>query len=148
MVNKKAFRRAFIYIAGAIAVAVVVVVYVSIIFFSIWHPNDKPYNYSKGIPFNKEDWIRKDVYYYNRKYVIKDLMENHLHRGMHYKKVTDLLGDTQPYFPRGGDSAVFVLSYEIEVLHQWTDIDPYKTVSLHISFSAKDSLLIDSEITK
>jgi hypothetical protein len=65
---------------------------------------------------------------------------------MHYKKVTDLLGESKTYFPYK-DSTNFMLSYEIEVLHLWADIDPYDIIFLHIIFSVTDSLLIDSELS-
>jgi dihydrofolate reductase len=109
------------------------------------HSNDSAFNYSDGGSFNRAEWNRKDIYYHDRKLVVNDLMKNHLPQGMHYREVTDLLGEGKTYFPYN-DSTDFALSYEIEVLHRRADIDPYDMVFLHIIFSAADSLLIGSEL--
>ena len=94
-------------------------------------------------PFNLEDWNRRDAHYHDRKYVVKDLMEFHLPQGKQYEEVKELLGEGRKYYV--ADSTVFVLSYEIEVLYKWPDIDPYQSIYLSIYFSATDSLLIHSE---
>jgi len=95
-------------------------------------------------PFNLEDWNRRDAHYHDRKYVVKDLMKFHLQQGKQYEKVKELLGEGRIY--NVADSTVFALSYEIDVLYKWPDIDPYQSIYLSIYFSAKDSLLIHSEL--
>jgi len=95
-------------------------------------------------PFNLEDWNRWDAHYHDRKYVVKDLMKFHLPQGIQYDKVKELLGEGRISYV--ADSTVFVLSYEIEVLYKWPDIDPYQSNYLSIYFSATDSLLIQSEL--
>jgi hypothetical protein len=130
---------------ASVILAAAIVIAAFFCFIYLCHPDDKPFNYSEGRSFNQADWNRRDVYYDDRKYVVDDLMKNHLPQGMPYRKVTDLLGESSPCFP-SKDSTTFALSYEIEVLHRWADIDPYETVYLHVIFSAADSLLIDSEL--
>lgn len=43
--------------------------------------------------FNKDDWnFKEDGLYQKRKYLINDLVENHLHKGMQFREVENLLG--------------------------------------------------------
>jgi hypothetical protein len=84
---------------ASVILAAAIVIAAFFCFIYLCNPDDKPFNYSEGRSFNQADWDRRDVYYDDRKYVVDDLMKNHLPQGMPYSKVTDLLGESSPCFP-------------------------------------------------
>lgn len=65
--------------------------------------------------------------------MVRDLMDNHLHMGMSYGELTDLIGMPENY----GNMKPGVVAYEIMVDYRW-DIDSVERKTLVISLS-KDS---------
>jgi hypothetical protein len=93
---------------------------------------------SCGQKFEKKKWNSKsDVIFYDyREKMVKDLMKNHLKKGMNYKEVIDLLGK-----PDNGQNTApnNMMIYEIMTDYGW-DIDPQKGKDLYIEFT-KDSTI-------
>lgn len=90
------------------------------------------------IEFNKEKWNeRDDMFYANREKMVKDLMKNHLKKGMTSKEVLNLLGSPENY----QDDLPNTLSYEIAVDYGW-NIDPQEGKTLYIEFT-NDSVIKD-----
>jgi hypothetical protein len=71
-------------------------------------------------------------------------MTNYLSKGMKYTDVINLLGNS---FYEYADSSYISLSYEVEVVHVFYDLDPHSGTNLKIFFD-KDSLLVKSELEK
>lgn len=95
----------------------------------------------KEIEFSKVKWTKNvDGFYMHREEMISDLMKNHLHKGMKYKEVEDLLGKPEKY----SDLENNVIAYGIMVDYGW-NIDPVETKTLKIELT-KDSLVNDYEI--
>ena len=93
--------------------------------------------------FTKELWNKKeDVYYEHRKYIVDDLIENHLKIGMSYDKVIRVLGQPEVY----SQNEDYRLVYEVEIDHAW-NIDPVKVINLNLDFNT-DSLLQNIEIQR
>lgn len=98
------------------------------------------------IPFSQKAWNAWDGYYDDRKFVVDDLLTNHLHKGMSYQSVIDLLGKSystndNSYYK---DSIIYI-EYEIEVKSKFLDIDPVAGSYLKIIFG-KDSLVTHYEV--
>lgn len=91
--------------------------------------------------FDKNLWETRDVHYPYRKNMVKDLMKNHLHKGMTYKEVVDLLGGDHTRIC--GDTVQIV--YEVDV--RYFGIDPVKGSDLYVNFTA-DSILTDFSVRK
>lgn len=103
----------------------------------------------KSVPFDRKGWDAWDCHYHSRKYMIDDLMDNHLKAGMSYREVTDLLGES---FHADSDAAISddtanCIRYEIDVQYRFHDIDPYKGKELLIRFE-KDSLVVGCELVE
>lgn len=93
------------------------------------------------IEFDKEKWNeREDMFYANREKMVKDLMNNHLKKGMTSKEVVNLLGSSDNYQNIPENTIV----YEITVDYGW-NIDPQKGKTLYIEFE-EDSVLKDIKL--
>lgn len=90
----------------------------------------------KQMEFDKSKWNERfDGFYEYRENMVKDLMENHLEKGMELKKVIELLGEPCNYHNEKE------ISYEIMVDYGW-NIDPMEGKELYIKFS-NDSIVTD-----
>jgi hypothetical protein len=99
--------------------------------------------FSCGRKFEKEKWNeREGSYYAHREQMIKDLMENHLKKGMPYKEVIDLLGNDEKY----QDTPPNTLVYEVMIDYGW-NIDPQKGKTLYIEFT-QDSTVKEFRLEK
>lgn len=93
------------------------------------------------IEFDKEKWNeREDMFYANREKMVKDLMNNHLKKGMTSKEVVNLLGSSDNYQNIPENTIV----YEITVDYGW-NIDPQKGKTLYIEFD-EDSIIKDIKL--
>ena len=95
------------------------------------------------IKFEKEKWNeRDDIFYAYREKMVKDLMKNHLKKGMTYKEVIELLGEHgyYQYIPSN------TIGYEIMVDYGW-NIDPQKGKTLYIEFT-EDSTIKEFRLEK
>ena len=98
---------------------------------------------SCGQKFEKEKWKEGgDIFYTYREKMVKDLMKNHLKKGMTYKEVIDLLGNSDNYT----DLPPNTICYEVMVDYGW-DIDPQKGKTLYIEFT-NDSIVKEFRIEK
>ena len=92
--------------------------------------------------FEKEKWNRKsDIPYDYREKMVKDLMKNHLKKGMTYNEVITLLGVSENF----SDLPPNTLCYEIMLAYRW--IDPYKGKNLYIEFT-QDSIVKEFRLEK
>jgi hypothetical protein len=91
--------------------------------------------YSYSQKFNKAAWAVRDegFIYYNRKYMLNDLIENHQIRGLTYKQLVESIGE-----PRM-DSGSYEAYYNIELDYGW-DIDPVYSKDLVIQLN-RDSVV-------
>jgi hypothetical protein len=90
--------------------------------------------YSYSQKFNKAAWaVREEGLYYNRKYMLSDLIENHQIKGLTYKQLVDSIGE-----PRI-DSGSYEAYYNIELDYGW-DIDPVYSKDLVIQLN-RDSVV-------
>jgi len=88
---------------------------------------------SCNLKFEKEKWNTKsDIFYDYREKMVKDLMKNHLKKGMTYNEVIELLGTDEI-------SQNNTISYEIMVDFGW-NIDPQRGKILYIEFT-NDSIV-------
>lgn len=100
------------------------------------------------IPFSQKAWNEWDGYYDYRKLVIDDLLKNHLHKGMLYQDVIDLLGKS---YSTNSDTCAqdtttsIEIEYEVEVKTKFSDIDPVGGSYLKIIFG-KDSLITNYKV--
>lgn len=96
--------------------------------------------------FNKDDWnFKEDGLYQKRKYLINDLVENHLQKGMQFREVEKLLGvEYLTKMEEYADTTLYMV-YEIEV--DYSGIDPHKRIQLKINYS-NDSLVDKFELYK
>jgi hypothetical protein len=93
--------------------------------------------------FDKLGWNEKDDFYFaNRKIMVKDLMKNHLKKGMAFNELVELLGQPENY----SDEKSNKVAYEIEVDYG-SDIDPVAGSDLIIELS-KDSTVVNFELVK
>lgn len=85
--------------------------------------------------FDKAKWLEQgDLRMYTyRKTMINDLMSNHKIKGLTYKQLIDLLGDSDKYV----DSDANVLYYDV-ITNYGSDIDPIYSKTLKIKLD-KDS---------
>lgn len=90
----------------------------------------------KEMDFDKSKWNeRLDGFYQYREYMIQDIMENQLKKGMELKNVVELLGEPENYQNRRENE----ISYEIMVDYGW-NIDPVEGKEFYIVFD-KDSIV-------
>lgn len=92
--------------------------------------------------FDKAKWnVKNDVFDFTyREKMINDLMQTHLKKGMTYKEVTNLLGESNY-----GNLPQNTLVYQIKTDYGF-GIDPIKVKNLHIEFT-NDSILENFELT-
>ncbi len=89
----------------------------------------------KEMKFTKELWnFDEDAFYPKRKYVVKDLIKNHLKKGMKYEEWTNLIGE-----PFSLEKTQRKIKYDIEQIWGW-NIDPKSGSYLEI-YVNKDSTL-------
>jgi outer membrane protein assembly factor BamE (lipoprotein component of BamABCDE complex) len=92
--------------------------------------------------FTKELWIEKgeeNWLYPQRKFILKDLMDNYLKEGLTYGEIKGLLGE-----PLNDDEWNHTMRYIIEEEYGW-DIDPVKASTLNIYFNS-DSIVKGFEV--
>ncbi|MES2812012.1 MAG: hypothetical protein V4670_06035 [Bacteroidota bacterium] len=91
--------------------------------------------------FDKLGWNKRiDGFYVNREYMVNDLMTNHLHKGMSYKNLINLIGEPGNF----SDTEENHIAYPIMEDYGW-DIDPVESKTLDIELS-KDSTIINYKI--
>jgi len=90
----------------------------------------------KQVEFDQSNWNKSvDGFYQFREVMVKDIMENHLKKGMTYKQLTDLIGEPENF----GNLKTNTIGYTLMEDYGW-DIDPVETKSLLIELTA-DSLI-------
>ena len=95
----------------------------------------------KQIEFDQSKWNKSvDGFYQFREAMAKDLIENHLKKGMTYKKLTDLIGKPENI----ANLKENTIGYTIMEDYDW-DIDPVKTKTLLIELTT-DSLIQNFKI--
>ena len=95
----------------------------------------------KEMEFDKSKWNERfDGFYEYRENMVQDLMENHLEKGMKFKKVIELLGEPGNY----QNKKEHEITYEIMVDYGW-NIDPMEGKELYIEFD-KDSTVTDFKL--
>ena len=96
---------------------------------------------SQEMKFDKNKWNeRDDMFYAYREKMVTDLMKNHLSKGMTYKEVIKLLGNSEKY----QNDQPNTIAYEIMVDYGW-NIDPQKGKTLYIEFT-NDSIVKDIKL--
>ena len=95
----------------------------------------------KQMEFEQSKWNKSfDGFYEYRENMVQDLMENHLEKGMEFKKVIELLGEPGNYQNKKENE----ITYEIMVDYGW-NIDPMEGKELYIEFD-KDSTVTDFKL--
>jgi hypothetical protein len=99
---------------------------------------------SRQEKFTREKWdLEYDGQYLKREYIVKDLMENHLHKKMSYEEIINLLGDKTERLNLADSNRIY---YQIKEKWHW-DIDPEWTTYLEIELD-KDSCLKSVRVVK
>lgn len=92
--------------------------------------------------FSINDWnYQEDIFYTKRKYLVQDLINNRIYKGMPYDSIVDLLGHPENYV--GTENTI---EYEIEEYYG-SDIDPIKGSYIAISLNP-DSIVTAVELVK
>ena len=95
----------------------------------------------KEIEFDKSKWNERfDGFYEYRENMVKDLMENHIKKGIDLNKIIELLGEPGNYHNVKSNEII----YEIMVDYGW-NIDPMEGKELHIEFD-KDSTVTNFKL--
>tara|TARA_Y100000034_G_scaffold132010_1_gene194011 strand:+ start:4947 stop:5345 length:399 start_codon:yes stop_codon:yes gene_type:complete len=95
----------------------------------------------KQMEFEKSKWNERfDGFYEYRENMVQDLMENHLEKGMEFKRVIELLGEPGNYQNKKENE----ITYEIMVDYGW-NIDPMEGKELYIEFD-KDSTVTNFKL--
>lgn len=96
---------------------------------------------NKEMKFEQSKWNQSfDGFYKYRESMVKDLMNNHLKKGMTYNEVIALIGKPENI----GNLEVNTIGYILMENYGW-DIDPVETKTLMIELS-KDSLVQKFEV--
>jgi hypothetical protein len=94
--------------------------------------------------FSKESWnTRSDIFYPERKKIVKDLIENHLNEKMCYVDIINLLGDPQTIHNQNASNRLY---FEVETKYG-SDIDPDWTKYLEIEVN-QDSCFTSARVIK
>jgi hypothetical protein len=89
----------------------------------------------KQKPFSIEDWnYKEDIFYTKRKYLVDDLINHIIYKGMSYNSVTKLLGQPENYV--GTENTI---EYDIEEIYR-RDIDPVQGSYLELTLN-QDSIV-------
>jgi hypothetical protein len=96
---------------------------------------------TEQLDFEKSKWNESvDGFYEYRESMAKDLMENHLEKGITYQQLTDLIGEPENF----ANLKENTIGYTLMENYGW-DIDPVETKTLMIELTA-DSLVQDFNI--
>lgn len=96
----------------------------------------------KQMMFSIEAWnYKEDTFFVKRKYLIQDLMNNKLSKGMSFNSGVQLLGAPSDY-----NNTPESIEYEIEEKYGW-NIDPVRGSYLAITID-KDSIVKAVELVK
>ena len=96
---------------------------------------------TEQLDFEKSKWNESvDGFYEYRESMAKDLMENHLEKGITYQQLTDLIGEPENF----ANLKENTIGYTLMEDYGW-DIDPVETKTLMIELTT-DSLVQDFNI--
>ena len=96
---------------------------------------------TEQLDFEKSKWNESvDGFYQYRESMAKDLMENHLKKGMTYQQLTNLIGESENF----ANLKPNTIGYTLMEDYGW-DIDPVETKTLMVELTA-DSLVQDFKV--